>query len=63
MLGYFVISAAVVLLGLAIFVGGSVAIAYRDSENAADIITAMGKSFPLKGFWSRRKYSTSPSAP
>jgi hypothetical protein len=55
MLGYFVISAVVVLLGLAIFVGASVAIAYRDPENAADIITAMGKSFPLKGFWWRHK--------
>lgn len=55
MFGYFIISALVILLGLAMFLVASVAITYRDSENAADIISAMGKSFPLKGFWWRRK--------
>jgi len=55
MIGYFIISAVVVLLGLAMYLGASVAITYRDSDNAADIIAAMGKSFPLKGLWSRRK--------
>lgn len=55
MFGYFITSAVVILLGLAMFLVASVAIAYRDSENAADIISAMGRSFPLKGFWWRRK--------
>lgn len=55
MIGYFIISAVVVLLGLATFLAASVAITYRDSKNAADIISAMGSSFPLKGFWWRRK--------
>ncbi|MEX7473722.1 hypothetical protein AB4Z39_28920 [Mycobacterium adipatum] len=57
MFGYFIvsISAVVVLLGLAMFVAGSIAITHMDSENAADIINAMGKAFPLKGLWWRRK--------
>lgn len=55
MIGYFIIPAVVVLVGLAMFLTASVAITFRDSDNAADIISAMGKSFPLKGFWSRRK--------
>ncbi len=55
MFGYFVTSAVVLLLGLAMFLIASVAITYRDSNNAADIINAMGKSFPLKSPWWRRK--------
>lgn len=57
MFGYFVItiSAAVLLVGLALFVAASVIITHVDSENAADIITAMGKSFPLRALWWRRK--------
>lgn len=59
MFGYIILSASipaiVALLGLAIFVGGSIIITRMDSENAADIITAMGKSFPLKNIWSRSK--------
>lgn len=59
MFGYIILSAVatavVVLLGLAIFVGGSIIITRMDSDNAAEIITAMGKSFPLKSIWSRRK--------
>jgi uncharacterized membrane protein YgdD (TMEM256/DUF423 family) len=55
--GYFVISvsAVVMLVGLALFMVGSIIITHMDSENAADIITAIGKSFPLKGLWWRRK--------
>lgn len=51
MFGYFIISAVVVLAGLAMFLAASVVITHVDSENAADIITAMGKSFPLKALW------------
>ncbi|WP_348729177.1 hypothetical protein [uncultured Mycolicibacterium sp.] len=55
MFGYFVTSAVLVLLSLAMFLVASIVITFRDSENAADIISAMGRSFPLKGFWWRRK--------
>ncbi|WP_156764855.1 hypothetical protein [Mycobacterium sp. 1081908.1] len=60
MLGYILISAIVsgvlalaALAGLTIHVCASVAITYRAPENAADIITAMGKYFPFKGWFSR----------
>ena len=55
MFGYFIITAVLLLVGLAMFLIASVLITYRDSENAAAIITAMGKAFPLKGFGWRRK--------
>lgn len=59
MLGYFVVSAVlsavVVLIGLRMFVRACVTITRHDSKNAANIITAMGKSFPLSGIWSRRR--------
>jgi hypothetical protein len=55
MIGYFVISAVVIVATWAIFVGGGIIITYRDSKNAADIIEAIGASFPIKSFWSRRK--------
>lgn len=50
-----IISAALILACFAMHVVASVAITYRDSQNAADIISAMGNSFPLKSIWSRRK--------
>jgi hypothetical protein len=55
MIGYLLIPAVVILLGLAMYLIASVAITYRDSENAANIISAMGTSFPIKGLWWRRK--------
>jgi hypothetical protein len=59
MLGYLVVvavlSAVVLLVGLKMFVRACVTITHLDSKNAAAIITAMGKSFPLQGVWSRRK--------
>lgn len=51
MIGYLIVSAVVVLLGLAMFPAASIAITDHDSKNAAGIISAMGKSFPLRGFW------------
>lgn len=47
MIGYFLIPAVVILLGFALHLTASVVITYRAPENAADIINAMGKSFPL----------------
>ncbi len=55
MLGYLLISAIVsgivFLIGLGIFVRASVKIALHDPENAADIIKAMGGSFPFQRGW------------
>lgn len=55
MIGYFVISAVVIVATWTIFVGGGIVITYRDPKNAADIIKAIGTSFPIKGFWWRRR--------
>jgi hypothetical protein len=55
MFGYFLTSAVVVVLTWAIAVGGGIIITRLDSENAAEIISAVGKSFPIKGgLWNRR---------
>lgn len=51
----YLILAAMILVGLAMYLVASVVITHMDSKNVADIINAMGNSFPLKRFWSRRK--------
>lgn len=58
MLGYIlipaIVSGTVFLVGLRIFVRGSVTIALHNPENAADIIKAMGQSFPFQRGWFSR---------
>lgn len=50
-----IISAVVLLVCFSIHAVASIIIANRSPENAADIISAMGRSFPIRGLWWRRK--------
>ena len=47
-IGYFILSAIALLIGLALWLLAGIVITYREPKNAAKIIAAMGAHFPLR---------------